>query len=77
MFNEQKINAKNGILVSSSIVGTFIFPNYHRHFMVSMQDLSSNDSHVVLTFCSLNLVAHVFACLKLHRVSIGFHKFCL
>jgi hypothetical protein len=64
---EPKIIAKNGILVSPSIVGMYFF-YYHRHLVVSGLGISFNDSQVVLTFCSLNLVAPRFACLELHIV---------
>jgi hypothetical protein len=67
MYNEPKIIMKNGILVSPSFVGAFFF-NYHRHLVVSRQGLSSNDSQIVLTFCSLNLVAPKLAYPKLHKI---------
>ncbi len=48
------------------------FFKYCRHLMVSHLSLSFNDSQVVLTLCSLNFVAPMLACLKLHKVIINF-----
>jgi len=44
------------------------FLYYCRHFVVLRQCLSFGDSQVVLTFCSLNLVAPRFTYFELHRV---------
>ncbi len=41
---------------------------YHRHLVVSRTGLSFNDSKVVLSFCSWNLMAPMLACLELHKV---------
>jgi hypothetical protein len=71
-----QIIANNGILVSPSIVGTFYFFYYCGHLVVSGTCLSFDDSQVVLSLCSLNLVAPKLNCLELHKVVYCmFHKF--
>jgi hypothetical protein len=49
----------------------------HTRFMVLGPTLSSNDSLVVLKFCSLNLVAIKLACLELHKIVFGVSNFLL
>jgi hypothetical protein len=64
---EPQITAKKGILVSPSIVGMSFF-YYRKKFIVSRMGLSFNNSQVVLTLCSLNLMAPKLAYLELHIV---------
>jgi hypothetical protein len=45
-----------------------LFFYYHTHLVVSGPGLSFNDSQVVLSFCSLNIVAPRFTYLELHRI---------
>ncbi len=64
---EPKITIKNGILVFPSFVET--------SFFFTIVDISwfhglayHHNSQVILTVCSLNLVAPQLTCLKLHRI---------
>jgi hypothetical protein len=65
---EPQITTKNGILVAHSIVGMSFFFYYRTHLMVLGLDLSFDDSQVVLSLCSLNIVAPRLAYLELHRI---------
>jgi hypothetical protein len=65
-FTKPLITAKNGILVSPLVVGTF-FSDYYKHLVGSGPSLSFDYSQVVLTLCSLKLLAPMFACLELYR----------
>ncbi len=52
------------------------FSYYHRHLVVLGSSLSFNNSQVVLSLCSLNLVAPRLTYLELQRVVyFPFHKF--
>ncbi len=68
MSNEPKITTNNGILVFFFICWDVFFYYYRRHLVVLGQGLSSDNPQVVLTFCSLNLMAPKFTCLNLHKV---------